>query len=801
MKKVLFASALMVIAASCAENELDSISAPSKSEGISFEAVSEPTTRMQWDETETSYVPFWYAEQDRIGIFGVNVEQGAFGGPLTPLGIAGSEHNWTGLHGSATAADATYKATRSEQSGAFTSVSDADLLHFKDGKDARFLAVYPSTVKANYADGKLVLSNLPEQANQTQNTVKGDNPATLMYSLSIANKVNSYDAVGEKVNLKFTRPLSALVFSTENANTYTAGGATSIFGLLEKITVTAEGYDADPTDGAGLLVTRGDVLASALAYDKSVATVEVDTIPGSYKATFKAGTTPTESAKVTLNLGASGLAWNDDALAIAAIKNIDRRNFSASKPETMRVVFSFSNIDIEMTNTTSKSWNGYVEYPALNINAYPYLVTKGAATNSRTLIVNSGNFTDIFNENGKIVWTDSEAASGGVSVTEVSTIISKVKLGAAGLATLKRFTNLQKLELQADDAIPANTFTTRQAAAITDLILPNVTSVDQKFIEGLVPQTSTAYQFSVITTLKMPKYEFEDEVVNDAFFNTAEKSALVTIDMSGVRSMMPKFGILRTLSFNGYTKLVNVTVQDDMIVSPSGFANCPVLENVNGRVDISEAPSAFYNPGGSGTAVKNTKLASIDLTSTVIPSNAFRCCTALETVKCKGAAIAPTSIGEGAFVWTAVKYMDLSNAATIGKEAFRASKITKNSATATYLEVGATELPAEVFKECTNIVMVKFTNATKISGDEILNGTTALRQIKFLKEISLADNTSATAYGANLFGTNTANVDLWTNPSQSGVNGLGWTLKWKRSSSATEEQTYTFKSIQKKIED
>ena len=799
MKKVLFASALMVIAASCAENELDSISAPSKSEGISFEAVSEPTTRMQWDETETSYVPFWYAEQDRIGIFGVNVKKGTFAGPLADLGD-GTAHNWTKFYPAATTADATYKATRSEQSGAFTAISDADLLHFKDGKDARFLAVYPSTVKANYADGKLVLSNLPEQANQTQNTVKGDNPATLMYSLSIANKVNSYDAVGEKVNLKFTRPLSALVFSTENANTYTAGGAISTFGLLEKITVKAEGYDADPTDGA-LAVANGDVLASALAYDESAATVEVDTIPGSYKATFKAGTIPTESETVTLKLGTSGLAWNDDALAIAAIKNIDRKNFSASKPETMRVVFSFSKIDIEMTNTTSKSWNGYVEYPALNINAYPYLVTKGAGTNSRTLIVNSGNFTDIFNENGKIVWTDSEAASGEVDLSEVSTIISKVKLGATGLATLKGFGGLKKLELQADDAIPANTFTTGQAAAITDLILPNVTSVDQKFIAGLVPQTSTAYQFSVITTLKMPKYEFEDEVVNDAFFNAAEKEKLVTIDMSGVRSMMPKFGILRTLSFNGYKALANVTVQDDMIVSPSGFANCPVLENVNGRVDISEAPSAFYNPGGSGTAVKNTKLASINLTSTVIPSNAFRCCTALETVKCKGAAIAPTSIGEGAFVWTAVEYMDLSNAATIGKEAFRASKITKNSATATYLEVGATELPAQVFKDCANIVMVKFTNATKISGDEILNGTTALRQIKFLKEISLADNTFATAYGVNLFGTNTANVDLWTNPSQSGVNGLGWTLKWKRSSSATEEQTYTFKSIQKKIED
>lgn len=790
MKKVLFYSVLAVLAAGCAENELDSLSVATQGEGISFEAEEAPATRMQWDETETSYVPFWYAEQDRIGIFAVNVKKGAFGSEADLTGRM--LNNWSGLPATASAADATYKATQSQRTGAFTSEDDNSLLHFNGNKEARFLGVYPKNVKAAYASGKVTLSELPKLTEQTQTTTKGYNEATLMYSMSVASKENSYDAVGEKVNLQFKRPLAALVFSTENADDYTTGD-NSVFGNLKTITVEAAGW----TPAAGVTTTA--IPGSELAYDPNNATLEVDTV--NYAATLKPGTVLASNAgktvKLTLN-DANGLAWSDADLAIASIMPVDRsKNFSADKPELMKVVFSFDKIDLPLERSTSKSWSGYIEYPALDIEAFPYLVTKGAG-NTRTLIVNSGAFSDIYDENGNIDWTDTQSGSNAVAVTEIQTIISKVALTNEELAKIKDFTALKNLTLAENTSIPANTFTTTQAGNMLKLDLPKVTSVDKKFIANKEAD-GTTYAFSKITDLLMPKYEFEDEVVNKAFFNSKEQSELVNIDVSGVRSMMPKFGILRTLAFTNYSALETVKVQDNMVVSPSGFAGCLKLEEIDGVVDISEAPKAFWQVGG-GAAYENSGLASIELTNGIIPDDAFRCCVGLEEVKSNGAAIVPTSIGARAFEWTGIKYMDLSKVTTLGKSAFANSKIYSANKDTQILTVGATELPEAAFKGCLNLQIVKFTNATKITGDNVFDGATAMRQIKFLKTISLADGTYT---AAGLFGTS-ANIDLWTNPSQSGVNGLTWTLSAKKDSSANanvEDYNFTFKSIQKKIED
>jgi hypothetical protein len=785
MKKVLFCSALLALVAGCAENELDSLSTPQKGQGISFEAEA-PTTRMQWDETETSYVPFWYAEQDRIGLFAVNVKKGAFGSEAG-LGRTTTD-NWTGLPDTEASADATYKATQSQRTGAFTAITDGDLLHFANNGDARFLAVYPSTVKAKYDGGKVVLSSLPKLSEQNQATTKGYNEATLMYSMSIAARKNSYDAVGEKVNLQFKRPLSALVFSTENVNDYTTADPVtdeSIFGNLMTITVEAKGWT--PESG-GL----GAITPSTLAYDESVATIEVDTI--NYAATFKAGS-GTESNKIELTLGdaASGLAWNDDALAVVAIKDVDRsETFSAEKKETMEVVFSFDKIDLTMTNSTKSNWDGFIEYPTLNINNYPYLVTKGKSSSTRTLIVNNGNFNDIFAKNGKIAWTDTEGAE--VELSEIATIISNVKLTDVELGKIKLFTNLKSLTLKENASVPANTFSTAQASAITKLDLPKVTSIDAKFING-----AEGGAFAKIATLLMPAYQFENAKVNAAFFNDGEKGELVTLDMSGVNSMLPTFGVARTLSFEGYEKLATVTVKDNLVASPSGFADCVALKTINGKLDITDAPSVFKM-----TTDENDVLESVELVNRMIPADAFNNCTALETVKYNGSSIAPTAIGSSAFAnTTALKYMDLSEVATIGASAFEASGITSTSKNTETLTVGATELPASIFKNCANIEMVKFTNATKITGDEILAGNTkALIQIKFLKVISLADAAAANAYG-KIFGETvdkTKTIDFWTNPEQPGVDGLTFTLSYKNGTT-TVPQVYTFSSIQKKIAD
>lgn len=773
MKRILFCASVLALATSCADNELDSFatSGEKQANGITFVADA-PLSRMQWDETETSYVPFWYAEQDRIAVYGLNVRVGSAGA----YSISGD--GWNDI--ASPNSNVTYKATQSEKVGKFTATADGQTLYFDGDKEARFLALYPSTVKGQWI-GKvgLKIHTLPDLANQTQTTTKGDNKSIMMYSLSKASKVNDYDAVGESAKLSFQRPFSALVLSTDNADEYTKGDE-ALFGNLKSVKVEAKGYTPE----------QGEKTNPSLLTYNDGAYLVVDTLTN--KATFFEGetkeTAAAPTAELTLGAGGAGLGWSDDALAVVAINNVDRSQTFAKqqKDETIDITWTFKNIVLKQSLKTQNSWNGFIECPKLDISSYDYLVT-----NDKQLVVLKGNFKDIFvteegADKGKIEW-----AAGNVDKKDIKTIISKVALSNEELAMLKEFTGLKSLTLAENTEIPANTFTAKQAAAITKLDLPKVTKVDQKFIEN-----DATKAFSALTDLAMASYEFEDATVNGAFFNTDIQSKLETLDMSGVRSMLPKFGIERTLSFNGYTALTEVTVQDGMIVSPSGFAGCTSLTTVNGVVDITSAPNAFEM---SGTA--NAKLKSIKVTGTEIPAKAFYNCTALESIECNGASIVPTVIGERAFVDTdALKYMDLSKVTSLGEAAFARSGLTSANKNTTVLEVGATEIPAGAFQDCANIKMVKFTNATKITGTEVFKGATNLIQVKFLKVISLA-NAAENAY-ANVFGGKQGQIDLWTNPEQTGINGLVWTLDYlSADGKTTYSQTYTFKSIQKKIED
>lgn len=775
MKRILFCASVLALATSCADNELDSFatSGEKQANGITFVADA-PLSRMQWDETETSYVPFWYAEQDRIAIYA----SGAKGGDADASSAAPiSGDGWNDLY---TITAYTYKATQSEKVGKFTATADDQTLHFDGDKEARFLALYPSSVAGAWSSTTgevgIKISKLPDLASQIQTTTKGDNQSIMMYSLSKASKVNDYDAVGENAKLSFQRPFSALVLSTDNADEYTKG-EDALFGKLTSVEAEAKGY-TDPQK-----VVANNIKASLLTYNDGAYLV-VDTLTN--KATFFEGTSSSIPAASTakLTLGGSGLGWSDDALAVVAINNVDRSQTFAKqqKDETIDITWTFGNIVLKQSLKTQNSWNGFIECPKLDISSYDYLVTT-----DKQLVVLKGNFKDIFvteegADKGKIEWP-----SGNVDKTDITTIISKVALSNEELAMLKDFTSLTSLTLAENTEIPANTFTENQAAAITKLDLPKVTKVDQKFIAN-----DATKAFSALTDLAMASYEFEDATVNKALLN----NKLKTLDMSGVRSMLPQFGIERTLSFNGYTALTEVTVQDGMIVSPSGFAGCTSLTTVNGVVDITSAPNAFEM---SSTA--NAKLKSIKVTGTEIPAKAFYNCTALESIECNGASIVPTVIGERAFVDTdALKYMDLSKVTSLGEAAFARSGLTSANKNTTVLEVGATEIPAGAFQDCASIKMVKFTNATKITGTEVFKGATNLIQVKFLKVISLA-NAAENAY-ANVFGGKQGQIDLWTNPEQTGINGLVWTLDYlSADGKTTYSQTYTFKSIQKKIED
>ena len=120
MKKVLLGAGLIALATSCTQDEFSSLATQKEDvRGISFEMVETPQSRIQWDETETSYSPYWHAEVDRVGIYsaGANVDYNAGAAWDTPWG-PNNKVLWTKL--SATSVED--KATQSAKAGKFTSV-------------------------------------------------------------------------------------------------------------------------------------------------------------------------------------------------------------------------------------------------------------------------------------------------------------------------------------------------------------------------------------------------------------------------------------------------------------------------------------------------------------------------------------------------------------------------------------------------------------------------------------------------------------------------------------------------------
>lgn len=809
MKKILFCAAVVALATACTnEDDLVINQDNSRVKGLTFDVTlaEGATTRGEiWKDENGAYPFFWYAETDRINVHAINVTAGSGNSNSNGAATAGIDGTWT-----LKAAAASYKATQSAGAGQFTATGDDNMLLLKDydvddvTTTATIVATYGENIKVKSVTSKvdaetnavpgelaeLVLQTITA-GNATQTVARANVVDAPMYSVSTAVKEEVYNSLGEKANLKLIRPFPLIRFTTKNTKDYIAD-----FGKLKSIELTAKGFESA---GGG-----SDIDASKLAYaaDKSFTITGATT---GFEASFEAASDP---EKVIVNL--TDGTWTDDDAVYMTVAPVDRKAFrNKSQKEALKVEYKFANItftldaaregaaEFEKALQTSNDWiatdangnpNAVTPLPALDINNYNYLVTNESSpgNNDRTLIVLKGNFKDIFAEDGSVAW--SAADNGKADVTSFKKIIANVALTDAELATIKKFSALTDLTLKENTSIPANTFTVAQATGITKLNLPKVTAVDKKFINNDASKT-----FAALTDLIMPAYAFTDATVNGAFFNNAVKTTLVNLDMSGVTSMMPIFGIERTMVFTGYTALETVAMQDNVVVSPSGFAGCTALETITGKLDITEASNVF-----DMNAAANNALESVELNSTIIPSDAFNNCTALKTVTYNGSAIVPTAIGANAFATTtAMKYMDLSKAATIGASAFKASGITSTNAQVTTMIVGATELPASIFENCTGLKMVKFTAATRITGTDIFKGATGVTQIKFEKVITLAD--LATGNYDNVFSANPENIDFWTNPSQPGVDGNKFTLSCKVGS-APNTQEYTFKSIQKKLD-
>lgn len=767
MKRLLFCAGVLALAASCTE-DMDTLSVQQQAKGITFVATdgNDVATRGHFEETEeggkTYYAPFWWAEQDKINIISTNTD-------WNPATSWQDNQAW-----------ATYKATKSERFGEFTSVDPGNLLNFYNAtKKSQFVAIYPATTVGNVTaatasdPATVVVSNLNNLASQTQTntTGKGVYENMLKYSYSVAQKENDYDAVGEKVSLDFQRVLSGMVFKTANADRYTKGGATSTFGNLQtiKAELTGNGEESNPK-----------AKTPALIYNSSDATLTLKmpaTVGGTIESEFNAGsvmstTTPTiVDNQFLTSIVNINKAWNDDARAYMI--TLPLKMAELEKAENLKVTYSFANIEFVKTySLEKKDWEAgkFYKVNALDINSYDYLLTNAAP---RTLIVNKGNFSDVYvksgTDEGKIKWE-------GVAVplTEVGSIIvaKDVNMTEADVKGLNKFTNLTNVELNGVTKIPADAFK-GLAAKLETIVLPAVTEINASFVNA---------NFSNLKELNLASYNFANETVNGKLFD-GTKTSLETLNISGVESMTPVFGIERTLSFQGFGALKSVTVKDGVKLSPNAFSDCVQLATVNGIVDLTNGTSAF---SGDET------LAKININGTVIPANAFKNCKKLTQVLKDGKQVVPTVVRANAFENVASQaannanfYMDLSQATTIEKAAFMGSKLTSDKSGIDILTVGATAANEAAFAN-TNVKMVKFTEATKIYND-VLKSTSKLIQVKFVKPFTYGGSTKASA---TTFGSNITNMVLFVCSEQTGWSGTTLTL-----GSGNNATPITFKSI------
>lgn len=797
MKRILFCATILALVASCTQDEFETNSAQGGQQlkGITFTSVTPdtPTTKgdLNLNDDGRSFSYFWYAEQDRINIWSTWANNND--------GTKGSDDaDWV------IDAPATYKATQSSAQGKFTGIDDSNILDFEDAiHTSKFFAAYPGTkgsetgvtVVGQNTDGAFVLTGLPSLKGQNQtnkNSAVEMSAKQLMYSYSTGKKVNPYDAVGENINLRFTRPFTAALFQTIGADEYK-----SIFGNWTKVTLEMKGYDADPTDNKEVGKGDNDIKPSLIDYGTvNYAVMPDETYTDVASSSYYAATTASGSdyakiedwstiadASSKMELTISGTAsnnWASSDYAYMAMNRVNRaEEYSEDKPETYTITYSFEYIDLSDTRTTYRNWpsvagnNAFVSMP-LDMEKYPYLVTKDrTGNNTRALIVLSGDFDDIYADAAKtkVKWEEIDALSGEmkpveVPLSEFTTIQSKVKLEEAELDGLKNFTVLHDIKLDVNTEIPAGTFT---QATLKEINFPMVNTIEPNAFANSVN----------LETVLLPSYDF---AANEAIaLEILKKKYLKVLDMSAVEEMaigFPSTGF----TLNGYTELKEVKVNPvELVAGSNAFNGCIALTTVNGQVKL-EGTAAF----------KNTAISKINITNTNIPVSAFEGCENLKDVLNGGAQVEPTRVGQAAFKGCInLVYMDLSQVANnaesnlpaIGKEAFRTCSnfVGSDINGKKVLYVGGQTMGEFAFAGCTSLEHVEFLEATQL-GDNIFFNC-ELTQIQF----DAVFNTNYTTYSPNAFGRNTQNVDVFVTEGQEG---------WDDNTLYMNGNSFKFKSVQ-----
>lgn len=827
MKKILFCAGVLALAASCTEDfDTASLQQTQQESGIVFTTGDDAvTTRGEYQDVNGVYYPFWTAEKDLISVFSYRTSQDADGnGVADKFNL--SWGNVTGFN----ATKVTYKATRSERNAYFTGNEPGHVLDFTTGKTnatenatevtpGKFVAFFPALDNGvkDYKFTSLpggggvdtIKIALPEiEQNQKQETTKGLNIYTQIAKYAFANgypQSSSVAAVGENLPLQFNRLNPAIVYQTKGLNAYAQD-----FGNLKTIKLESAGRlndkgAVDATKKSKL--TQKDVnLVLTLKSDKNGVFAEEEEVK------FEGTNNGVSDITLTLN-DANGLAWSDEARAYMAIANVERVEAGKSFSERMVVTYDFVNITIKDSVATSNSWTApdFYEYRTLDVNAYPYLVFKNTKNyggtvepTSYTVLLNSGKLSQIYNESGAVKLLDGTT----VAATDIKKVIAKPALTADDFAALCKMTKVQQVILEAQTSVPAKAFDGLKE--IVKLEMPKVTSIDKDFM-GKGDLKKLQY-------LNLASYKFDGNggnptiaaAVNQTLFankiNATAGAAIDYVDMSALEDMTPIFGYPEAqLSFKDCVDLDSVKVNNLKLRSNS-FSGCTSLQKVNGSVDVSEGYAAFQgcnNGYTSGFNIedknnKKDKLYAITLSNTEIAEDAFNGCTYLSDIKMGNAQVAPTSIGNRAFKDVlALQYMDLSKAATIGKQAFMgATNYVGTSKTNDIITVIVPKIMSESFAN-TGIAKIEFTQATSFE-DKFLSGSKNVIHVKFVKPFEV---TKSGAWASNLFGPDpdangTTNVTFFYAEGQKYLNGRTLSLPYTNTNK-TQHTTYNFWDVQK----
>ena len=740
MKKILFYASLVALATSCTQDETLSLDVQNESKGITFELAEQIESRIQYEENNAKgYSPFWYAEKDRITIWGTGVSKD---------GSDYAEGDWSAF--AANAVSAQYKATKSKKSAEFTSVSDAETLEFYDSSTemgSKFFAVYPYnlgyTIGSDANGFKIESPVLGSLNTQTIDSKKGQNKAITMIAKAEVDGQLDYESVGEKVQLKYSYATPVLRFATKGLN----NRYQTAFGNLKKITLTSYGYDKD---GNGSYDPLNDIEPTALYYS-GTPTINVNTT--TWENTIEGTVDPSQN-QIEVNIG---LAWSDDALAPVAVAVQDRYAYrTKGVKELLNARFEFANIDLDVQKEIDVDFNiqkNFVGY-RLEMNQFNFLVTKGGS-DTRTLFVINGDFSGILTEDGTAIdWQDTQTDSElktAVDFTEIETVYVEkdVVLDAEDFKLLNKMTNVKSLTLNGNTAIPAESL--QDLTALEEIVLPEVTSVG-----------NDAFASPELKIVNMPKFAFNSGIAINEMLLKKDKLEELVMGATNMNASFPANGLLLT----DYTYLKEVTVNDGIKLGANSFKGCTALTTVNGTVDIV----------GIGAFQNCDALTSVTVSDKDIVDYTFSGCDALANVYYNdGTATAPLKpnyVGAYAFEDTKVN-LDLSETNIIAKGAFKNAKslVGYEYKNQIVVKVGATSIGVGAFSGANAIQFIYFMNATSIN-DYMLSGTTALQEIKFGKAFTFAGENKP---NDGTFGTS-ANIKLFVVEGQTGIAGNTLTI-------------------------